>query len=398
MAFEFDDIEAGGFNPPLTYGRLGDSHNVSPKDMPDNVSRQIELKRIVETSSFPDEDAMTKVVALTCKAEFHRRKGYLDSGEQSALTFRELEKLFDIHLPDNPVMFANIDNIIIELEDCYIYISESCGDNFTINPAEFTYPSDDRLIIYVLNQGVLDKLHQGQEWRLRCQTILKRLKSAEHKKPVLTFHWIDSVRRGNYIFPAAQILRKLDEDGVECILQFEGVYEAGDVMDNGSIHLHKVNRRHSIKLGLKTFADVGEKLKYYVYLLVHPVTHQIFYVGKGKGDRVFSHVKKVKTKLENGGKVHSEKENIIADILKSGKSPLMYIVRYNLEADEAFLIESVLIELLNKGLFNLPQMCVAGIEPDSDDTLSNIQGGHSLDKGAISTVEDLVFRLGSTPL
>ena len=400
MAHKFEDTIDEEFYTADTSccGRLGASSNVKPENIPDNVSLQIELKKIVETSSFPDEDAMTKVVARTCTAEFHKRKGYLDSEEQSALTFRELEKLFDIHLPDDPVVFANIYNIIIELEDCYIYISESCGDNFTINPAEFKYPSDDRLIIYVLNQEVLDKLHQEQEWRLRCQTMFERLTSAEHRKPVLTFHWVDSVRRGNHIFSAPQILRKLDEDGVEHILQFEGIYEADDVIDNGTIHLHKANSRHSIKLGLKTFADVGKKLKYYVYLLVHPDTHQIFYVGKGEGDRVFSHVEKVKKKLENGEKVYSKKENIIADILKSYKSPLMYIVRYNLEEDEAFLIESVLIEFLNKGLFNLPQMCVAGIEPDSDDTLSNIQGGHSLGKGAISTVEDLVFRLGSTPL
>ena len=398
MVLDFGDIN-GGFTPPLSFGRLGAPGNVKPENMPDNVSRQIELKRIVEASSFPDEDAMTKVVAHTCTAEFHKRKGYLDSEEQSALTFRELEKLFDIHFPDKPI---NPAYILIEHEDCYTYIhSENCGDNFTINPAEFTYPSDDRLIIHVLNQEVLDKLHQEQEWRLRCQTIFERLTSAEHRKPVLTFHWVDSVRRGNYIFSAPQILRKLDEDGVEHILQFEGIYEADNVMGNGSIHLHKANSRYSIKLGLKTFADVGKKLKYYVYLLVHPDTHQIFYVGKGNNGRVFSHVEKVKTKLKNGEKIYSKKENIIADILKSGKSdksPLMYIVRYNLEEDEAFLIESVLIELLNKGLFNLPQMCVAGIEPDPDDTLSNIQGGHSLGKGAISTVEDLVFRLGSTPL
>ena len=113
MVLDFGDIN-GGFTPPLSFGRLGAPGNVKPENMPDNVSRQIELKRIVEASSFPDEDAMTKVVAHTCTAEFHKRKGYLDSEEQSALTFRELEKLFDIHFPDKPI---NPAYILIEHED-----------------------------------------------------------------------------------------------------------------------------------------------------------------------------------------------------------------------------------------------------------------------------------------
>lgn len=33
-----------------------------------------------------------------------------------------------------------------------------------------------------------------------------------------------------------------------------------------------------------------EKLKYYVYLLIDPDTNEPFYVGKGKDDRVFSHI------------------------------------------------------------------------------------------------------------
>lgn len=36
---------------------------------------------------------------------------------------------------------------------------------------------------------------------------------------------------------------------------------------------------------------VSEKLKYYVYRLVDPRNGETFYVGKGKGDRLFQHVK-----------------------------------------------------------------------------------------------------------
>ena len=34
---------------------------------------------------------------------------------------------------------------------------------------------------------------------------------------------------------------------------------------------------------------VQEAIGYYVYVLVDPRTKQVFYVGKGKGNRVFDH-------------------------------------------------------------------------------------------------------------
>ena len=40
------------------------------------------------------------------------------------------------------------------------------------------------------------------------------------------------------------------------------------------------------------------KRNYYVYRLIDPRTYQTFYVGKGKGDRVFQHVKELFEKPE----------------------------------------------------------------------------------------------------
>lgn len=147
---------------------------------------------------------------------------------------------------------------------------------------------------------------------------------------------------------------------------------------------------------IQTFAEVGKMLNYYVYLLVDPFTNKIFYVGKGENDRVFSHVNDVIKKFKNGSLDNpTTKEQIIADILGQGKSPDMYIVRYNLEEREAFLLESTLIELLNSGLFNLPQCASDNV---SFELLSNIQGGHSLNKGAIGTVGQVYRNLGSKPI
>lgn len=42
--------------------------------------------------------------------------------------------------------------------------------------------------------------------------------------------------------------------------------------------------------------EVEAKLQYYVYALVDPRTDQIFYVGKGVGNRVFQHIAEAENK------------------------------------------------------------------------------------------------------
>ena len=119
-------------------------------------------------------------------------------------------------------------------------------------------------------------------------------------------------------------------------------------------------------------SSVTEALGYYVYCLVDPRTKKIFYIGKGTGNRVFNHAKDALNESDS-----SLKLDTIRDIQKESKLVLYYIIRHGLNEYEAFLIESVLIDLLTYDNFNTKTI------------LSNIQAGHhQWDKG-IKTVEEI---------
>ena len=57
----------------------------------------------------------------------------------------------------------------------------------------------------------------------------------------------------------------------------------------------------------KSSPEVESKLQYYVYALVDPRTDQIFYVGKGAGNRVFQHIAEAEAENKN---VCSTSENL----------------------------------------------------------------------------------------
>ena len=54
--------------------------------------------------------------------------------------------------------------------------------------------------------------------------------------------------------------------------------------------------------------SVKEALAYYVYALVDPKDHKIFYIGKGKDNRVFQHAAATIDEIEQGLKLDSLKE------------------------------------------------------------------------------------------
>jgi hypothetical protein len=83
--------------------------------------------------------------------------------------------------------------------------------------------------------------------------------------------------------------------------------------------------------------------KYYVYGYYDPRSYRLFYVGKGRGSRKYSHLKESGT---------GQKRRMIAAIRKAGLEPLVKIIASGLTEREALIVEAAIIWVLQPQLTN----------------------------------------------
>lgn len=88
--------------------------------------------------------------------------------------------------------------------------------------------------------------------------------------------------------------------------------------------------------------EVANRLKTYVYRLIDPRNGETFYVGKGQGDRVFSHIHGEQTKLD--GDDLDNKLKRIREIRIAGFEVAHVIHRHGMDEKTSFEVEAALID------------------------------------------------------
>lgn len=133
---------------------------------------------------------------------------------------------------------------------------------------------------------------------------------------------------------------------------------------------------------------VIEKLGWYVYALRNPIDGRVFYIGKGRGNRVFQHA--VDAKAADDEAVMSQKLELIRSIHAAGAQVDAFLLRYQLKSEkDAYEIEAAVIDALRL------------LDGNGDNQLFNITnlvlGHHHLERG-LAPVHVAASRFEALPM
>ena len=130
-----------------------------------------------------------------------------------------------------------------------------------------------------------------------------------------------------------------------------------------------------VRKALESFPpDVARKLRWYVYRLIDPRNGETFYVGKGQGNRVFSHIR-AEQDLE--GDELDNKLKRIREIRLAGFEVAHVIHRHGMDEETAFEVEAALI--------------------DAYPGLTNVAGGRGSDDYGVMHAKEIVRRYAAKP-
>ena len=120
---------------------------------------------------------------------------------------------------------------------------------------------------------------------------------------------------------------------------------------------------------------VAEKIGWYVYALQDPRDGRVFYIGKGKDNRVFAHAMDVTLEDEF---LENPKSELIRAILAAGLRVNSYLIRHGISSEkDAYVVESALIDFCQL------------LDPDGDNELFQltnlVRGHHHETRGLMST-------------
>jgi hypothetical protein len=122
---------------------------------------------------------------------------------------------------------------------------------------------------------------------------------------------------------------------------------------------------------MKITDEMNEILKSYVYVYIDPRNGEPFYIGKGKGNRIFSHLDE---------ESDTEKVARIKEIHAEGKEPQIELLRYGLTDSEAALVEAATIDLIGK------------------EKLTNCVSGYHVGSFGRITSQDIISILAAKPV